>query len=109
MTSNEKLKQIQQQNSMDVRDRIKLADERTKDVIDRYVNLEGQLVKATDDKESLVIELKSLQSAFEREIQKRDYERSTLETKIHELEANLLKENYIMEGKSGTNNTFLYL
>lgn len=103
VTSNEKLKQIQQQNSMDVQDRIKLADERTKDAIDRYVNLEGQLVKATDDKESLAIELKSLQSAFDREIQKRDYERSTLETKIHELEANLLKENYIMEGKSGTN------
>jgi len=47
--------------------------------------------------------LKSLQSTFDREIQKRDYERSTLEIKIHELEANLLKENYIMEDKSGTN------
>ena len=40
-TSNEKLKQIQQQNSMDVRDRIKLADEKMKDAIDRYVNLKG--------------------------------------------------------------------
>jgi len=39
--SNEKLKQIQQQNSMDVRDRIKLADEKMKDAIDRYVNLKG--------------------------------------------------------------------
>lgn len=100
--SNEKLKQIQQQNSMDIQDRIKLADERTKDAIDRYVNLEGQLVKATDDKESLATELKSLQSAFDREIHKRDYERCTLETKIRELETNL-KENYITEGKSGTN------
>lgn len=65
VVANEKVKQIQQQNSMDVRDRIKLADERTKDAIDRYVNLEGQLVKATDDKEFLVTELKSLQSAFD--------------------------------------------
>ncbi|XP_077264916.1 uncharacterized protein LOC143898949 [Temnothorax americanus] len=103
VTSNEKWKQIQQQNSTDVRDRIKLADEWTKDAIDRYVNLEGQLVKATDDKESLATELKSLQSAFDREMHKRDYERGTLETKIRELEANLLKENYITEGKSGIN------
>lgn len=101
-SSNEKLKQIQQQNSMDVQDRIKLADERTKDAIDRYVNLEGQLVKATDDKESLATELKSLQSAFDREIHKRNYERCTLETKMHELEANL-KENHITEGKLSTN------
>jgi len=103
VTSNEKLKQLQQQNSTDIRDRIKLANERTKDAIDRYVNLEGQLVKASDDKESLATELKSLQSAFDREIHKRDYERCMLETKIHELEANLLKDNYITEGKSGTN------
>ncbi|KAL0111545.1 hypothetical protein PUN28_013034 [Cardiocondyla obscurior] len=101
--SNEKVKQLQQENSMDVRDRIKVADEKTKDAIDRYVNLEGQLVKATDDKESLATELKSLQMAFDREIHKRDYERCTLETKICELEANLLKENYITEGKSGIN------
>ncbi|XP_018348615.1 PREDICTED: coiled-coil domain-containing protein 18-like [Trachymyrmex septentrionalis] len=103
VTSNEKLRQLQQQNSVDIRDRIKLADERTKDAIDRYVNLEGQLVKATDDKESLATELKSLQSAFDREIHKRDYERCSLETKIRELEANLLKENYVTEGKSGIN------
>ncbi|KYN06928.1 Sodium channel and clathrin linker 1 [Cyphomyrmex costatus] len=101
--SNERLKQLQQQNSVDIRDRIKLADERTKDAIDHYVNLEGQLIKATDDKESLAIELKSLQSAFDREIHKRDYERCSLETKIHELEANLLKENYVTEGKSDIN------
>lgn len=103
VTSNEKLKQIEQQNSIDVRDRIKLADEKTKDAIDRYVNLEGQLVKATDDKKSLATELKSLQSAFDREIHKRDYERCALETKIRELEATLLKEKYITEGKSGNN------
>lgn len=106
VTSNEKLKQLQQENSTDMRDRIKLADERTKDAIDRYVSLEGQLVKATDDKESLATELRSLQSAFDREIHKRDYERCTLETKIDELQANLLKENCITnctEGKPDTN------
>lgn len=103
ITSNDKLRQIQQQNSTDVGDRIKLADEKTKDAIDRYVNLEGQLVKATDDKESLATEMKSLQSAFDREIHKRDYERCALENKIRELEENLLKENYVTEGKSGVN------
>ncbi|XP_011684580.1 PREDICTED: cingulin-like [Wasmannia auropunctata] len=102
-TSSERLRQLQQQNSTDVRDRIKLADERTKDAIDRYVNLEGELVKATDDNESLATELKSLQLAFDREIHKRDYERCALETKIRDLEESLLKENYITEGKSGAN------
>ncbi|XP_011868070.1 PREDICTED: sodium channel and clathrin linker 1-like [Vollenhovia emeryi] len=102
VASNERLKQIQQQSSVDVRDRIKWADEKTKDAIDRYVNLEGQLVRATGDKESLATELKSLQSAFDREIHKRDYERGALETKIRELETNLPRENYAAEGKSGS-------
>lgn len=91
--SSEKLKQIQQQSSMDVRDRIRSADERTKDAIGRYANLENQLMRATDDKESLTTELKSLQSAFDREIHKRDYERRTLENRIRELEANRAVEN----------------
>lgn len=103
IVSNERLKQIQQQNTVDMRDRIKSDDERTKDVLDRYVNLENQLVKATDDKKSLAMELKSLQSAFDREIHKRDYERHTLENRIRELETNLQKANYTMENKSGAN------
>ncbi|KAL6259190.1 hypothetical protein P5V15_009109 [Pogonomyrmex californicus] len=103
VVSNEKLKQIQQQNSTNIRDRIKLADEKTKDAIDHYVNLESQLIKATDDKESLTTELKTLQLAFDHEIHKRDYERCMLENKIRELEMNLPKENYIMENKSSLN------
>lgn len=103
--SNERMKQIQQQNSMDIRDRIKLADERTKDAIERYVNLESQLIKATNDKETLVTELKLLQSAFDRQIHKRDNERHSLENKIHEseLEASRQKATYETENISGTN------
>lgn len=101
--SSEKLKQIQQQSSIDVRDRIRSADERTKDAIDRYVNLENQLMRATDDKESLATELKSLQSAFDREIHKRDYERRALENRIHELGASLQKANHVVENKSEVN------
>lgn len=103
--SNEKLKQFQQQSSTDVQDRIRSTDERTKDAIDRYINLESQLMKATDDKESLAMELKSLQSAFDREIHKRDYERRTLENKIRDLETwNLQKANRaIIENKSDAN------
>lgn len=100
--SNEKLKQIQQQNPPDVRDHVKLADERTKNAIDRYVNLESQLIKATDDKKSLTTEFKSLQSALDREIYKRDYERHTLENKIRELETNFHKSN-VTENKSSAN------
>lgn len=103
MVSDEKLRQIQQQNSMDARDRIKSVDERTKSAIDRYVDLENQLMKATDDKELLATELKSLQSAFDREIDKRDYERRTLENRIRELETNLQKANRTMENKLDAN------
>lgn len=98
--SNEKLQQLQQQNSTDMRDRLQLTDERTKAAIDRYVDLESQLVKATDDKESLATELRSLQSALEREIHKRDYERRTLESKIRELETSLQKSN-VTENQPG--------
>ncbi|XP_032663702.1 myosin-11-like [Odontomachus brunneus] len=98
--SNEKLSQIQQQSSLDVRDRLKSTDERTKDAIDRYIDLESQLMRAAGDKESLATELKSLQSAFDREIHKRDYERRTLESRIRELEANLQEANHVIENKS---------
>lgn len=101
--SNERIKQIQQQNSTDIRDRIKLADERTKDAIERYVNLESQLIKATNDKETLVTELKSLQLAFDRQIHKRDYERHLLENKFRELEASRQKSTYETENASGIN------
>ncbi|EFN85067.1 hypothetical protein EAI_14860 [Harpegnathos saltator] len=101
--SNEKLRQIQQQSSMDMGDRIRSSDERTKNAIDRYVSLENQLMRSMNDKESLATELKSLQSAFDHEIYKRDYERRTLEKRIRELEANLQKANRVMENKSDNN------
>lgn len=97
-----KLKQIQQQNPMNLQDCIKLPEEGMKDVIDRYNHLESQLIKATTDKESLTTKLKSLQSAFDCEISKRDNERCTLENKIRELEINLEKEKNTRENKSGT-------
>ncbi|EFN61132.1 hypothetical protein EAG_15521 [Camponotus floridanus] len=100
--SNNKLKQIQQQNPMNLQDCIKLSEEGMRDVIDRYNHLESQLIKATTDKESLTTKLKSLQSAFDCEISKRDNERCTLENKIRELEMNLEKEKNTRENKSGT-------
>lgn len=103
--SNEHLKQSQQQkpiNPINV-DCIKLAEERTKDAIDRYVHLESQLIKATNDKESLTTKLKSLQLDFDCELRKRDYKRRMLENKIRELEMDLHKEKCTRENKSGTN------
>lgn len=100
--SNNKLKQIQQQNPMNLQDCIKLSEEGMKDVIDRYIHLESQLIKTTTDKESLTTKLKSLQSVFDCEISKRDNERCTLENKIRELEMNLEKEKNTRENKSGT-------
>lgn len=98
--SNNKLKQIQQQHPTNLQDCIKLPEERMKDIIDRHIHLESQLIKATTDKESLTTKLKSLQSAFDSEISKRDNERCTLENKIHELEINIGKEKNTRENKS---------
>ncbi|XP_070150910.1 putative leucine-rich repeat-containing protein DDB_G0290503 isoform X1 [Polyergus mexicanus] len=103
--SNNHLKQSQQQNSINSMnvDCIKLAEERTKDAIDRYIYLESQLIKATNDKESLTTKLKSLQLDFDCEIRKRDHERCMLENKIRELEMDLRKKKCTRENKSGTN------
>ncbi|KMQ87545.1 sodium channel and clathrin linker 1 [Lasius niger] len=95
--SNDKLQQIQQQNP-----NLKLDEERTEDMVKRCNHLESQLIEATNDKESLATELKSLRTSFDFEIWKRDDERRTLENKIRELEINLQKEMYTRENKSGT-------
>lgn len=98
--SNNKLKI--QQLPTNLQDCIKLSEEGMKDIIDRYIHLESQLIKATTDKESLTTKLKSLQSAFDSEISKRDNERCMLENKICELEVNFEKKKNTRENKSGS-------
>lgn len=93
--SNDKLQQIQQQNP-----NLKLDEERMEDMIKRCNDLESQLIEATNDKESLATEFKSLQTIFDYEIRKRDQEQCTLENKIQELEMNLQEETW--KNKSGT-------
>ncbi|XP_043253611.1 putative leucine-rich repeat-containing protein DDB_G0290503 [Colletes gigas] len=96
VTSNNKLQKLEQHS---IEDQIKKADRENKDITKQYSDLESQLTKTLGVKENLVLQLKSLKSDFDYEIQKRDNERHSLENKIHELEINLQKRNCTKESK----------
>ncbi|XP_029170069.1 interaptin-like isoform X2 [Nylanderia fulva] len=89
--SNDKLKQIQQQN---------LILDEEKDMLKHYNCLENLLNKATNDKESLTTELKSLQSVFDNKVSKRDYKQCMLKEIIEKCEMNL--EKCITKNEPGT-------
>lgn len=82
--SNDKLKQIQQQN---------LILDEEKDMLKHYNHLENLLNKATNNKESLTTELKLLQSFFDNKVSKRDYKHCILKEII---------EKCTMKNESGT-------
>ncbi|XP_076619710.1 uncharacterized protein LOC143341058 isoform X2 [Colletes latitarsis] len=96
VTSNDKLQKLEQHS---IENQIKKADRENKDITKQYSDLESQLTKTLGVKENLVLQLKSLKSDFDYEIQKRDNERHSLENKIHELEVNLQKTNCTKESK----------
>ena len=99
VASNDKLQKLEQQHSTNIEDQMKKANRESKDVAKQYSELESQLAKTLGDKESLVLQLKSLKRDFDYEIQKRDNERCSLENKIQELEFNLQKANCTRETK----------
>ncbi|XP_043525983.1 sodium channel and clathrin linker 1-like isoform X1 [Frieseomelitta varia] len=96
--SNNKL-QNQHQQTNNTEDQGKIAAHENRDIMKQYSDLENQLAKTLGDKENLVLQLKSLKNDFEYEIQKRNNERHSLETKIQELEVNLHKATCIEDNK----------
>ncbi|XP_015593080.1 nucleoprotein TPR [Cephus cinctus] len=98
--SEDRLRRIQMRTSRNVEDRIKEAEERTKEAIERYSNLERRLARTLDERENLAQELRSLQSAFDREIQRRDHERRSLENRVRELQIDLKRATDSMEQTS---------
>lgn len=102
-SSNDKLQRLEQQQTINIQDQIKKTDGENKDKMKQYSDLENQLAKTLDDKENLVIQLKSLKHDFEYEIQKRDSEKYSLENKIRELEINLHKATCIGENNLKNN------
>ena len=100
--SNDKLQKLEHQQTNNIQDQAKIAaceNSMKRDVMKQYSDLENQLAETLGDKENLVLQLKSLKNDFEYEIQKRDNERHSLETKIQELEVNLHKATCIKDNK----------
>ncbi|XP_017790547.1 PREDICTED: protein Hook homolog 3-like [Habropoda laboriosa] len=111
--SNDKLYKLEEQQTSNIQDQVKRADRENKDLMKQYSDLENKLAKTLGDKESLVLQLKSLKHDFEYEIQKRENERHSLENKIRELEVNLHKatcsrENRLRDGVTDDINPFPY-
>ncbi|KAG7198609.1 hypothetical protein KM043_005970 [Ampulex compressa] len=99
VSANSKLRDLHEQNTSDAINWVAHPDPKTKIIYQQYSNLESMLAKSLDDKESVVVELKSLKLAFDHEIQKRDNEKYLLENKISQLETNLQKTKYATEEK----------
>lgn len=82
------------------------ADERTKEVLERYAVLERRLARALDERENLSCELRTLQSSYDREIARRDIERRSQEARIRELQDDLQNANNTVE-KANARGTLL--
>ncbi|XP_012288589.1 paramyosin [Orussus abietinus] len=91
VTSDDRIKRIQMQTAREVEERVREADERTKEAVERYSNLERRLSRALDEKEKITMELRSLQSTFERDIERRDHERWLLDNRVRQLQEDLRK------------------
>ncbi|CAL7936693.1 unnamed protein product [Xylocopa violacea] len=98
-TSNDILQKLEQQQANSIQNQARRSDRENRDIMKQYSDIENQLAKTLDDKENLVLQLKSMKRDFEYEIQKRDNERKSLENKIQELEINLHKATCVRENK----------
>ena len=87
----DRFQRMQLNSSKDIDDRVKEADDRTKEALSRYSTLERRLARVLDEKENLSLELRSLQSMFDREMRKREHDRRVLESKVNDLQEDLRK------------------
>ncbi|KAK2583161.1 hypothetical protein KPH14_009184 [Odynerus spinipes] len=95
--ANDKVRKMQQQNCNSMESQVKQANEKTKDVVEQYNNLEKRLATSLEDRQNLLMEIKHLQSAFDREIQKREHEKHVLENKIRDLELSVQKATHMAQ------------
>lgn len=104
-TTTEALRRVQLQSSRDVEDHIREADGRSRDVMEKCSNFERQLSRTLIDKENLASQLHTLESSFEKELQKRNHEKLLLETKVRDLQEKISNaENFANGSTSIVNN-----
>lgn len=103
LTSNEKLKRSQLQSSKDVEDQAREACEQSRDIREKCLNLERKLARTVIDKEAINSSLQTLQASFEKEIQKREHEKSMLEIKLKDLQESVKKTENVGDGNKVLN------
>ncbi|KAL2731063.1 myosin-11-like [Vespula squamosa] len=101
--ANDRLRKMQQENRDSMEHQVKQANEKTKSVIEQCNDLEKRLARSLEDKENFQREIKRLRMTFDREMQKREYEKHTLENKIHDLELNFQKATCLTQDGPYTN------
>lgn len=101
--ANDKLRKMQQENRDSMEHQVKRANEKTKNVIEQCNDLEKRLARSLEDRENFQREIKRLETTFDREMQKREYEKHALENKIHDLELNFQKATCLTQDGPCTN------
>ncbi|XP_035737293.1 sodium channel and clathrin linker 1-like isoform X1 [Vespa mandarinia] len=95
--ANDELRKMQQENRDSMEHQVKQANEKTKNLIEQCNDLEKRLARSLEDRDNFQTEIKRLQMTCDREMQKREYERHSLENKIHDLEINFQKATYLAQ------------
>lgn len=104
LNTSEKLKRVQVQSSRNVEDQMREADDRTREIMEKCSNFERQLSRALNEKENIASNLRALESSFEKEMQKRNYEKILLENKVKDLQEKIVNKGLI-ESTIFSNNT----
>ncbi|KAJ8682424.1 hypothetical protein QAD02_018216 [Eretmocerus hayati] len=85
-TTSEKLRLVHLQNSRDIEDHLKEANDRTREIMEKCSCFEKQLSRALVEKESLASNLHSLEVSFEKETQRVNREKILLENRVRDLQ-----------------------
>ncbi|KAI4479497.1 hypothetical protein M0804_010894 [Polistes exclamans] len=96
-TANDKVNKYQRDNNDSMENQVKQANEKTKNVIEQCNDLEKRLTRSLEDRDHFQTEMKHLQMTFDHEMQKWEYEKNSLENKIHNLELNHQKATFLTQ------------
>lgn len=91
--TSDKLRRVNMQSCKDVKDHVQEADERTREIMNKCLCFERQLSLALIDKDNLASNLHALEITFDKELQKRNQEKLTLEGKINDLQNKITKDD----------------
>lgn len=95
LNTTEKLRRAQVQSSREVEDQSREAGDRAREIMEKCSNFERQLSRALNDKENLAASLRALETSFEKEMQKRNYEKILLENKVKDLQEKIVNKGLI--------------